>query len=221
MNRCFVAFLALLSSLLLAGCVSQDQYKRALTDNDNLRMQRDAQQEYLRRLEQENADLRQRLEELAKTVPEAEWVKAQRERIEKILAGMSGGTLPAGVEIERSAEGIVFSVQGEILFASGQAQVTTEGERLLRSLVQSLTAEGKSLRVEGHTDNEPITRSPWRTNLRLSVERALAVGEFLEKSGVPRERIAVSGYGEHQPKHDNGTAEGRQRNRRVAILVLD
>ena len=205
---------------LLVGCVSQEQYRRALNDNDNLRLQRDAQQDYLRQLEAGRAELERRLKELQATVPEAEWVREQRARIEKILQGWQGD-LPKGVSLESDREGLVFSVEGELLFSSGQAQITAEGERTLRQLVAAIAGQGKRLRIEGHTDNEPISRSAWRTNLRLSVERSVAVAEFLIGAGIAADRVGVAGYGEFRPKAPNDTPEGKRQNRRVAILMLD
>ncbi|MBI5853281.1 MAG: OmpA family protein [Planctomycetes bacterium] len=204
---------------VLSACVSQEQYRRSLADNDNLRMQRDSQQDYLRRLEARSQDLERQLKELQATVPDAEWVKEQKARIAKILEGYQGN-LPPGVSLSSNAEGIVFSVEGEVLFASGQAAITAEGDRTLKQLVATLQNQGKRLRIEGHTDNDPIQRSGWKTNLRLSVERATAVAEFLIAAGMPEDRVAVAGYGEHRPRAGNDSADGKRQNRRVEILVL-
>lgn len=204
---------------VLSACVSQEQYRRSLADNDNLRMQRDSQQDYLRRLEARSQDLERQLKELQATVPDAEWVKEQKARIAKILEGYQGN-LPPGVSLSSNAEGIVFSVEGEVLFASGQAAITAEGDRTLKQLVATLQSQGKRLRIEGHTDNDPIQRSGWKTNLRLSVERATAVAEFLIAAGMPEDRVAVAGYGEHRPRAGNDSADGKRQNRRVEILVL-
>ncbi len=204
---------------VLSACVSQEQYRRSLADNDNLCMQRDSQQDYLRRLESRSQDLERQLKELQATVPDAEWVKEQKARIAKILEGYQGN-LPPGVSLSSNAEGIVFSVEGEVLFASGQAAITAEGDRTLKQLVATLQSQGKRLRIEGHTDNDPIQRSGWKTNLRLSVERATAVAEFLIAAGMPEDRVAVAGYGEHRPRAGNDSTDGKRQNRRVEILVL-
>lgn len=219
MIRSLRTFGAALLLGVLCACVSQEQYRRSLADNDNLRMQRDSQQDYLRRIEGRNAELERQLKDLQATVPDAEWVKQQKARLEKLLAE-AGGNLPAGVSVSSSAEGIVFSVEGEVLFASGQATITAEGDRTLKQLIGTLQSQGKRLRVEGHTDNDPIQRSSWKTNLRLSVERAMAVAEFLIAAGMSEDRVAVSGYGEHRARAANDSAEGKRQNRRVEILVL-
>ena len=78
------------------------------------------------------------------------------------------------------------------------------------------------MRVEGHTDATPI--SPERaeqfpTNWELSTARATTVVRFLEEQGIPGERLAALGFGEHRPLADNGTAIGRRRNRRIELVL--
>jgi chemotaxis protein MotB len=199
-----------------AGCVSQEQYRRALADAANVRTQRDQLQSYLDQLETQNGDLRARLAELQGVVGDADWVREQRRKIEELL---KGGTLPANVEVDTTPEGVVFRIAGEVLFASGQAQLTADGQSTLRQLMPTLAAQERRLRVEGHTDSDPIQRSSWDSNLRLSVERSLAVVEFLKSSGFPEPRLSVAGYGEFAPKAPNDSPEGKRRNRRVEILV--
>jgi flagellar motor protein MotB len=199
-----------------AGCVSQEQYRRALADAANVRTQRDQLQSYLDQLETQNGDLRARLAELQGVVGDADWVREQRRKIEELL---KGGTLPPNVEVDETPEGVVFRIAGEVLFASGQAQLTTDGQSTLRQLMPTLAAQDRRLRVEGHTDSDPIQRSSWDSNLRLSVERSMAVVEFLKSAGFPEPRLSVAGYGEFTPKAPNDSPEGKRRNRRVEILV--
>lgn len=205
---------------LLVGCVSQEQYRRALADNDNLRSQRDSQKDYLSGVEAENARLRARVTELEALMPDKEWLDAQRARAKSLLDDLSAkGGLPSGVTMESVAGGVVFSVEGEVLFASGKAELTAEGQRTLTELARTLVAQNKKMRVEGHTDSDPIQRSQWGSNLRLSVERAFAVVEFLKSVGIPADLLSVAGYGEHAPRVANEDSDGKRRNRRVEILL--
>ena len=81
------------------------------------------------------------------------------------------------------------------------------------------------MRVEGHTDNVPIVKAETKAkypagNLDLSLQRALHVADWLVKEGgLEGKRVSCAGYGEHRPRTDNGTAEGRKKNRRVEILI--
>jgi outer membrane protein OmpA-like peptidoglycan-associated protein len=70
------------------------------------------------------------------------------------------------------------------------------------------------LTIEGHTDDV----GPQEFNLKLSEERAAAVMEALVAAGIPRERLSVAGFGSNKPIGDNGTSEGRARNRRIELV---
>ena len=75
--------------------------------------------------------------------------------------------------------------------------------------------------IEGHTDNQPIKLSGWKTNWELSSSRALSVLHYLVKQkGIAPERLSANGYGEFHPVDSNDTKEGRQLNRRVEIVIL-
>jgi chemotaxis protein MotB len=74
--------------------------------------------------------------------------------------------------------------------------------------------------VAGHTDNVPIRSGPYKTNLRLSAARAAVVAEFmLAHSQITPQRVATMGFGEFRPSDTNATASGRQKNRRVEIIL--
>jgi chemotaxis protein MotB len=77
------------------------------------------------------------------------------------------------------------------------------------------------LRIEGHTDNRPIATPQFPSNWELSGARAARIVRLLESRGVDPVRMSMAGQGEHQPVADNATADGRNRNRRVVLLILD
>ena len=75
--------------------------------------------------------------------------------------------------------------------------------------------------IEGHTDNEPIKYSGWKSNWELSTARALSVLHYLiDEKGVAPIRVSAIGYGEYRPIASNSNKEGRQANRRVEIVIL-
>ena len=74
--------------------------------------------------------------------------------------------------------------------------------------------------IEGHTDNQPIKRSGWKSNWELSTARALSVLHYLSEKSVAEPRLAATGYGEYKPVATNDAREGRQKNRRVEIVIL-
>jgi chemotaxis protein MotB len=120
---------------------------------------------------------------------------------------------------------LTVSIVDRILFDSGQAELKPGGQEVLRKVVAVLAQRpGLQLHVVGHTDNVPISpaaRNRFPSNWELSTTRATAAVRFLiEQAGVDPARVGAVGYGEFRPLADNATAEGRARNRRIAIVVL-
>ena len=111
-----------------------------------------------------------------------------------------------------------------ILFDSGDARISKRGEGVLARVGAVLVhMPDKQIQVSGHTDNQPITgklKEQFPTNWELSTSRAINVVRFLqEQAQVPADRLAATGYGEHQPIARNNTPAGRARNRRIEILL--
>jgi chemotaxis protein MotB len=116
-------------------------------------------------------------------------------------------------------------VYGADTVAVDSAAVPSAGGRsLFGPLMNRFQEAGKELkveiRVEGHTDNQPIIRGKFANNLELSTARALSVVNFLsETAPLPKSRFSALGYGEYRPIATNATEEGRALNRRVEIYV--
>jgi len=146
------------------------------------------------------------------------------QELEKSFQAPGGGGEDGGIAIEKIAGGYKFVVQGEILFGTGEADLTPEGTAALAKIAGALKGRGERIRVEGHTDNVPIVKAETKArypfgNLDLSLDRALRVADSLIKAGIEAKRVSCGGYGEHQPRAENSTAEGKKKNRRVEILV--
>ncbi len=120
---------------------------------------------------------------------------------------------------------LTVNILDRVLFDSGEADLKPEGSTVLRKIA-AILADHAQLKVHviGHTDNIPIranARSRFPSNWELSTARATAAVRFLtEKAGVDPRRLGAVGYGEFRPVADNATAEGRARNRRIAITIL-
>jgi chemotaxis protein MotB len=113
----------------------------------------------------------------------------------------------------------------QIFFDSGRATLKAGGKDVLKKVGEALKGyENKVIRVVGHTDNVPLAKSlqgMFPTNWELSVARATNVVRFLQDVGIPPERMVASGRGEYDPVAANDTAEGRQKNRRIEIMLID
>ena len=129
----------------------------------------------------------------------------------------------ARAKLAMTERGLVLTFLDEIFFDSGKAQVKPEGLETLQkvALVLKETVPDSPVAVEGHTDNEPIRYSGWKSNWELSSARALAVVHFfIENEGIEPKRLRAVGYGEHQQVASNETAEDRRQNRRVEVVIL-
>lgn len=125
-------------------------------------------------------------------------------------------------EVGYDERGVVTRFMDQVLFNSGEAKVRRSARPVLDRVAKVLRdIPGQPIGIEGHTDSQPIQFSEWAGNKALSVARAKAVVRYLvDKGGVAQVRMTIIGYGEEQPIADNGSADGRKKNRRVEIVVL-
>ena len=126
------------------------------------------------------------------------------------------------VKLEMQEKGLVITVLGEVLFDSGKAVLRKESYPMLDKIASILKRQlaDHKIGIEGHTDNQPIKYSGWKSNWELSAHRALSVLHHLQEAGISPDRLSAIGYGEYRPVASNRTPEGRQLNRRVEIVIL-
>jgi chemotaxis protein MotB len=124
------------------------------------------------------------------------------------------------VTIRRSDFWIEVEMKTDILFPSGSARLADSAMNILEQLGGVLAPFPNPIRVEGHTDNKPIKTVLFSSNWELSAARAGSVVRVLANHGVDPGRLAVIGYGEQRPLKANDTAEGRNSNRRVVVVIL-
>jgi chemotaxis protein MotB len=124
------------------------------------------------------------------------------------------------VTVRRGRTFLEVEIQSDILFASGVAAPSPVATATVRKLGAVLRDEPNAVRVEGYTDDRPIRTATFPSNWELSAARAASVVHVLVGEGIDPARLAVVGYGEHQPVADNATVEGRNANRRVLLVIL-
>jgi outer membrane protein OmpA-like peptidoglycan-associated protein len=121
------------------------------------------------------------------------------------------------LQAQRTDRGILVTL-GDVLFATGRAELTAGAESRLSRVAQFLARNpNQTARVEGYTDSTGGSQ----TNLRLSEQRAYAVRDALVRYGVDPRQVEAAGFGAAQPVADNSTQAGRQANRRVEIVISD
>ena len=129
------------------------------------------------------------------------------------------GALGEDIEIAIEGESIRFRISSEILFESGEAQLSIKGLDALDRIIPALESNEHELRVAGHTDNVPIRTQQFPSNWELSSARAGKVVRYLESRGIASDRMIALGYADTEPRSSNDSAEGRARNRRVELIL--
>ncbi|OZG72866.1 flagellar motor protein MotD [Hahella sp. CCB-MM4] len=143
-------------------------------------------------------------------------LKQMADRFSSSLKKLIGDGL---VSVNANDEWIELSLRNNLLFSSGDAVPVDPAFPLLDSIAAILKDYPNAILVEGFTDNVPIRSPVYPSNWELSAARSSAVVRLLAFGGVDPKRMAAVGYGEFQPIARNDTAEGRQRNRRVVLLI--
>lgn len=223
-----LVLLGLVSLVGLTSCISTDEYMRLKGEKEALAAQHDDLLRYQKELQARLQTIEQHASALESTASEASAVRDLQRRLQQTLDQLKSerGTNPLalvpmeGVSIVERPDGVGFQVEGAVLFDPGQAVLKESGQETLKKLVQELVKTGRNVRVDGHTDSDPISRSRWRTNLHLSAERASVVGDFLVANGVPADRLFVAGFGEYRPNDAGSSEDAKRKNRRVEILVM-
>lgn len=125
------------------------------------------------------------------------------------------------VKVGLDDNGLEIDIQDVVLFNSGDAEVLKQVSPLLTQISKMLNGLDNNVKVTGHTDNQPISNSKFRSNWDLSAIRAINVMNFLSNAGgIPANKLSIQAYGEYMPKFDNATEEGRAKNRRVEISIV-
>lgn len=139
----------------------------------------------------------------------------------QLKSALSDLTALGEVGINSDGVRIEVVINTSLLFHSGSAKLVRKALPPLKTLANILAKYPNPFEVEGFTDNIPINTVTFPSNWELSASRAASVVSFFSKNGVEPERMAAVGYGEYRPIASNDTAEGREKNRRVVIVILN
>jgi outer membrane protein OmpA-like peptidoglycan-associated protein len=142
--------------------------------------------------------------------------KTRRQDAEK-RAAQAAADLAKFASVKQETRGMVITLSGSILFASGKSELLPTAQLRLNEVATALTEQDPESKmvVEGHTDSQGTDAF----NQDLSQKRAQSVRDYLVSRGIASDRITAEGYGETRTVADNATAEGRANNRRVEIVV--
>jgi chemotaxis protein MotB len=173
-------------------------------------------------LDAENAKLKAENASLAKA--KEEQVQKVSSTYESLLEKMKSEISKGQVTISELKGKLTVNMVDSILFDSGKAEVKKGGLEILGKVISILKdVNDKSIRIEGHTDNVPISRAlaqRYPTNWELSAARAINVARHLQDQGIDPGQLSAVAYGEWKPVATNDTAEGKAKNRRIEIILV-
>ncbi len=126
------------------------------------------------------------------------------------------------LQVQLTPRGLMVSMREAALFGTGDDAISPGAHQMVEKLASTINALPNPVRLEGHTDSTPIRTSRFRSNWELSAARAIAMMELLTtKFNVPKQKVAIAGYADTIALVPNTTPEGRARNRRVDIIILN
>jgi chemotaxis protein MotB len=223
--------------LMAAGCVSQGSYDKLQSDKNQeieaLQDSRKTLEGQVRDLEAQRSSLTKQQQDLTRQVAELEQQRAQlqaatektTQRYDSVLASLNDEVKKGQLQVRQYKDMLTVDVAEQLFFDSGKATLKETGKQLLQKVADSLKGyEDKAIRIVGHTDNVPITKSLQKvfpSNWELSVARASTVVRFLQDGGIAPDRLIATGRAEYAPVAPNDTVEGRQKNRRIEITLID
>jgi flagellar motor protein MotB len=235
MKKIFTFFLTVSAVALLGGCVSMEEYDRTVRmleteqhANTAMAAENARLEGEVNRLRSENSALERSLEDIkvaAANTPTYD----EATLVEKFQQIWGSGLRSSEWEYVQSggAVGVRMDDSG-VLFRSGSWDLTDQTKARLKQLADTLKGQldnpNMFVRVDGHTDSDPIRRLREKgieSNVHLSSMRAMAVRTYMVQQGLPADRVFVAGFGEHWPVNKGNTARDKQRNRRVEIYLGD
>jgi chemotaxis protein MotB len=246
-----MTFAVLLAGIIVSGCVSTGTFKKMETGKNQaitalekekglLEQQKAGLEQQKSSLERQNAELKQQASSLGEQnaasqqqVASLEQEKAslmessqqRQQQYEALVKNLSNEVAKGQLQVRQYKNMLSVDLAEQVFFDSGRANLKAGGKNVLKKVGEALKGyENKIIRVVGHTDNVPVAKSlqsTYPSNWELSVARATNVVRFLQEVGVPPERMVASGRSEYDPVAPNDTSEGRQKNRRIEIMLID
>lgn len=164
-------------------------------------------------------------EENAELLSKADQYKSELDRLENSRRELEEKLKGTGATVKIKDGAVAVSLPGAILFDSGQTILRSQCKTVLKKIASIIITEApnETVRIEGHTDNDPISKQKekFKSNWELSTARAAAVLHFfVEDCGIPPTRVYIAGFGQYQPIADNTSTAGKAKNRRVEFVII-
>ena len=213
MNRMGLIIIIASLGAMVTGCVSTGTYEKMETGKNQ---EIAALQNKVSALQKQNASLEKQNASLIANSQETQ------KQYDELVRNLSREVAKGRIQVKQYRNMLSVDLAEQIFFDSGSATLKSDGKDVLKTVGEALKGyENKIIRVVGHTDNVPVAKSQFPSNWELSVARAATVVRFLQGAGVAPERMIAAGRGEYNPVAPNDTPEGRQKNRRIEIMLID
>ncbi len=242
---------ALVTLFAATGCVTQGEFDKLQSEKNqeiaSLQSSRSALEQQVRALEGQRESLEKQRDTLTgerdnltkqrdTLTQQVAALEAQRARLQAsekqtegrydaLLANLSEEVRKGQLQVRQLKGMLTVDVAEQLFFDSGRAALKDSGKQVLGKVAESLKGyEDKAIRIVGHTDNVPISGSLQKvfpSNWELSAARATTVVRFLQDAGIAPERLVATGRAEYAPVAPNDSTEGRQKNRRIEITLID
>lgn len=142
--------------------------------------------------------------------------------LQQLSSDLSKEVEDGKIQVELGSRGLVITTREAAFFAPAGDTINTAAYPIIEKLAATINKLPNQVRMEGHTDSTPISTPRFKSNWELSAARSIAMMELLtSRYGVPRSKVAIAGYADTVPLEPNSSAEGRARNRRVDIVILN
>ena len=174
----------------------------------------------------DKAKLKASADELKKAVAELQKRKraaeARVQEFRNLLAKFKSLIDAGKLQVKIRNGRMVLVLPTDILFASGSADLSQEGEDAISEVARILsTIKGREFQVEGHTDNVPLSsKKRFKSNWDLAAQRAMGVVNAMIKAGMSGKQLSAASYGEYRPVTSNKNKVGQSKNRRIDIVIV-
>ena len=236
-SKIYIAIAVLATGFITSGCVSSGAFKKMEAGKNEeitaLQQQKAALEQDNAALKQQNASQQQMSSAMQQQVGSLEQQTAallaasqqRQQQYDALVQGLSKEVEQGQLQVRQYQNMLAVDLAEQIFFDSGRATLKAGGKEVLQKVGEALKGyDNKIIRVVGHTDTVPLAKSlqgTFPTNWELSVARAPNVVRFLLEVGIPPERMVPSGRAEYDPVAPNDTPEGRKKNRRIEIMLID
>jgi chemotaxis protein MotB len=204
----------------------QVQRSRLESERNALEQQKTSLEQDKSAIEREQADLRRQNEALeAQKSQLLDASKKSQTQYDALVANLNEEVQKGQLQVRRFKDMLTVDVAEQLFFDSGRATLKDSGKGVLKKVAEAMQAyEDKAIRIVGHTDNVPISKAAQKvfpSNWELSAARATTVVRFLQQAGIAPERLIATGRAEYAPVAPNDSPEGRQKNRRIEITLIN